>query len=322
MTVKERVLERLLNSSDFISGQELAKSLNVSRNAVWKAVKSLESDGYSVEAVNNKGYKINSDCNILSEAVILKNLETVSYGRNLIVLSEVDSTNNYAKNLAVNGASDGTVVISDYQTAGKGRMGRSFFSPQKTGIYMSIVIRPDIDMLSAQLITSCVAAATATAIENLCSADVKIKWVNDLYINERKICGILTEASMSFEEKKLDYAVVGIGINVGTTESFPPELKSIVTSIEDETGQKVNRNLLCAEILNCFEKYMSNLESREFMTEYRRRSFIVGKKTAVSRNGKECVGIAVGIDDNANLIVRFENGEEYAVNSGEARIIK
>lgn len=222
----------------------------------------------------------------------------------------------------MNGVPDGAVVISDFQSAGKGRMGRSFFSPKGTGLYMSLIIRPDFDMLSAQLITSCAAVAAAEAIEKMCSADVKIKWVNDLFLNGRKICGILTEASMSFEEKKLDYAIIGIGINIRTSPETPEELKSVMTSLEAETGEIIDRSRLCAEIINNLEKYIFSLESRSFIEEYRRRSFIIGKSVQIMRLGINQTGIAVGIDDNANLVVKLDDGNEITVNSGEARIIK
>ncbi|MDE5946920.1 MAG: biotin--[acetyl-CoA-carboxylase] ligase, partial [Oscillospiraceae bacterium] len=260
MSIKDNVLERLLESEEYISGQELAESLNVSRNAVWKAVKSLENSGYLIDAVNNKGYKLTNKYSILSENVIKNHLKTSSYGKNIVILNEVDSTNNYAKNLALNNAEDGTVVISDYQFAGKGRMGRMFFSPKGTGLYVSVITRPDISILSAQLITSCTAVAVAKTLENLCGQDIKIKWVNDLFLNERKICGILTEASMRFEEKKLDYAVIGIGINIRTSESLPDELKPVITSIEEETGIIIDRNILCSELLNNLEKYICSIE--------------------------------------------------------------
>lgn len=322
MSIKESVLKKLIESATFISGQELAESLNVSRNAIWKAVKSLESDGYIIDAVNNKGYRLNNKYKILSAEEIKIHLKTQEYGRNIIVLDEIDSTNNYARTLAVDGAENGTAVISECQTAGKGRMGRSFFSPKGTGLYVSLIIRPDMDILSAQLITSCTAVAVAEAIEQLCGAEVKIKWVNDLFLNGRKICGILTEASMNFEEKKLAYAVIGIGINIRTSENTPCELKNIMTSIEEETGKTIDRNALCGEVINSLERHILNIASREFMDEYRRRSFIFGKQVEIAKNGKLMQGTATGIDDNANLIVKLDDGSEVTVNSGEARIIK
>lgn len=322
VSVKENVLKKLIESDGFVSGQELAESLSVSRNAIWKAVRSLLNDGYSIDAVNNKGYKLNNHYRVLSAENIKANLDTNVYGRKLIVLSEIDSTNNYAKKLAVNGTENGTAVVSDYQTAGKGRMGRSFFSPKGAGLYVSLVIRPDMDIISAQLITSCTAVAVAEAIEKLCDCEIKIKWVNDLFINDKKLCGILTEASMNFEERNLDYAVIGIGINICTAEDTPYELKEIITSIEKETGIAVDRNALCGEVLNSLERHMLNIKNRKFIDEYRRRSFIFGKKVEVVGNGKLKKGTAVGIDENANLIVKLDEGQEITVNSGEARIIK
>jgi len=322
MSVKENVLKELLRTDSFVSGQELAESLSVSRNAVWKAVKNLENDGYIIDAVNNRGYRLKNGYKFLSAEIIQNGLDTKEYGKNIYVLDEVDSTNNYAKKLASSGALNGTAVISDYQTAGKGRMGRSFFSPKGTGLYMSVIIRPDIDMISAQLITSCTAVAVSEAVEKLCGSDVKIKWVNDLFLNGRKLCGILTEASMSFEEKKLEYAVIGIGVNIKTSENISDELKSVMTSIEEETGKLIDRNYLCSEILNNLERHILNLQTRDFMEGYRQRLFIFGKRVEIIQNNIKRTGKAVDIDRNANLIVRLDDDSEITVNSGEARIIK
>lgn len=322
MTTKEKVLEILLESGGFVSGETLAEHLGLSRNSVWKAVTSLRSDGFEIEAVTNKGYILSSEGAVLSEPVIRKYLpETDS--RSIYIFDTIDSTNNYAKKLAAEGAGHGTLVTADMQTDGRGRMGRSFCSPAGGSIYMSVVLRPHTDMQSSQLITSCIAAAAADAVDRVCETDAKIKWVNDLYLNGKKICGILTEASINFENGGLDYAVAGIGINLKSVKRiFPDELLKIATSVEDETGKQPERCRLIAEILKNIDRYMQNIEKKDFLEEYRRRSFISGMRVAVSKYDEERTAVALGISDNAGLIVKYDDGTEEVLNSGEARIIK
>lgn len=322
MTTKEKVLSVLLGSGGFVSGETLAERLGISRNSVWKAVTSLRSDGFEIEAVTNKGYILSSEGTALSEPVIRKYLPEKD-SRSIYILDTVDSTNNYARKLAAEGAGHGALVTADMQTAGRGRMGRSFCSPAGGSIYMSVILRPKTDMQSSQLITSCIAAAAADAVDRVCGTDVKIKWVNDLYLNGKKICGILTEASINFESGGLDHAVAGIGINLKSVkQTFPEELLKTATSIEDETGKLPGRCRLIAEILKNIDSYMHNIESKAFLEEYRRRSFITGMRVAVSKYDEERTATALGISDNAGLIVKYDDGEEEVLNSGEARIIR
>ena len=322
MTTKNNVLLALLDCKDHLSGGELAEKLGVSRNAVWKSVKALQAEGFDIKAVPNRGYFLNSSVSVLNETVIRKYLPKGD-NRKIFIFDSIDSTNNYAKYLAASGAEDGVLVTAETQTAGKGRMGRSFYSPSGGSIYMSVVLRPQTDMESSQLITSCIAVATAEAIDCVCSTDVKIKWVNDLFLGGKKICGILTEASLNFENGRLDYAVAGIGINLKSVKnSFSQQLSEIATSIEDETGNIPDRCRLIAEILKNIDLYMSNMEKRNFLNEYRRRSFILGKRIAVSKFNSERMATAIGISDNAGLIVRYDDGNEETLNSGEARIIR
>ncbi len=322
MTTKEKVLGVLLESGGFVSGETLAERLGISRNSVWKAVTSLRSDGFEIEAVTNKGYILSSEGTALSEPVIRKYLPE-NDSRSIYIFDTIDSTNNYAKKLASEGAGNGTLVTADMQTAGRGRLGRSFCSPAGGSIYMSVILRPKTDMQSSQLITSCIAAAAADAVDRVCGTDVKIKWVNDLYLNGKKICGILTEAAINFESGGLDYAVAGIGINLRSVkESFPEELLKIASSVEDETGNLPGRCRLIAEILKNIDSYMQNIEKKAFLEEYRRRSFITGMRVAVSKYDEERTATALGISDNAGLIVKYDDGTEEVLNSGEARIIK
>ena len=243
--------------------------------------------------------------------------------RELFIYDSVESTNDIAKNLASQGAADGTAVIADMQTCGRGRLGRSFVSPSGTGIYMSVVMRPEFCIELAPMITAAAACAAAEAVEKLCGADIRIKWVNDLWLNGRKICGILTEASLGHEMKKLEYAVIGIGVNVlSVREQFDLELGRIATSVEDETGIKINRNRLCAEILNQLDKYMTAVEDKSFLGEYRRRELLTGHDITANVGDEQLVGKAVGIDDSANLIIELPDGELRHLGSGEANLCR
>ena len=238
-------------------------------------------------------------------------------------LSEIDSTNSRAKELASEGAVHGTTVVADMQSAGRGRLGRAFVSPSGKGLYMSVIIRPDYPTETASLITSATACAAAEAVENLCGSEVRIKWVNDLYMHGKKICGILTEASLGLEMRTLDYAVIGIGVNVRKIgESFDSDLSMRATSIEDVTDLKLNRNELCAEILNCLEKYLDSLEERGFLAEYRRRELLTGNLITANIGGETITAKAVGIDDNANLIAELPDGSTRHLGSGEANLCR
>lgn len=321
MTTKEKVFEALSETDGYISGQALAVKLGLSRNSVWKAVKQLQEEGCLIEAVSNKGYRLTECADVLSEGLLSSCLSVKKH--NIIVLNETDSTNNYAKKLAAKGAEDGTIIISDTQTAGKGRLGRSFCSPPGIAVYMTEIIRPETDMQTNQLITSCAAVAVSKAVDELCKAETKIKWVNDIYLNEKKICGILTEASLSFESGQLDYAVIGIGVNVRSVkEYFDEKLLETATSIEDETGKAPLRCVLAAKIADNLDLLLGDIENHSFMEEYRKRSCIIGCRVAVSKYNGGREALAVGIDDNAGLIVKYDDGTEEVLNSGEARIIK
>ena len=264
-----------------------------------------------------------ADNNSLSAEIISALSEHSADGRRIIVLDEVDSTNTFAKKLASEGAPHGTAVIADMQTCGKGRLGRKFVSPSGKGIYLSVVIRPTFGIELAPMITSAAAVAAAKAVEMLTETDVQIKWVNDLYMNGRKICGILTEASISPKMKHLDYAVIGIGINVRSVrDDFDDELKSIATSIEDETGKRIDRNTLCGAVLDSLEEVLGSMENRSFLDDYRRRELLTGNMITANIGGVTRTGKALGIDNNANLIVQFPDGTVKNLSSGEANLCR
>ena len=324
MNIKQTLLNTLAEADgSYISGAAIAEKLGVSRNAVWKTVKALEADGFVIESVTSKGYRLSSDSNRISADLIAPLLTTKEIGRNMQVFSEIGSTNTAAKKLASERVANGTVIIADKQTEGRGRMGRSFESPSGTGIYMSLVLYPEFGLECAPLITSAAACAVAEAIDEVCGCDVSIKWVNDLYLNGRKICGILTEASLGLEMKSLDHAVIGIGVNVRSVRNvFGEELGNIATSIEDETGVKADRNVLCGAMLNKLEHYLGMVESREFLNEYRRRELLTGNTITANVGGNTLTGMAMGIDDNANLIIKLPDGKLKKLGSGEASLCR
>lgn len=324
MSNKEKILNILLdNKGDYVSGEDIANSLQISRNAVWKSISKLKEEGISIISSKKLGYMLPFDLDILSKEEISNALIDELKGTEIHLLNTVDSTNDYAKMLAKQDAPEYTLVVADTQTHGKGRMGRVFSSPSGTGIYMSFILRPKTSLETAQLITSCVAVAISKAIDTLCNCSSKIKWVNDIFLNDKKISGTLTEGAINFENGSFEYAIVGIGINVRSVKNiFDGELSSIATSIEDETGLKISRSRLIAEVFNNVYSQLQSIDEKSFIKEYKKRSLIVGKDVIVSENGQEVFAKAIGIDKTAGLIVQFEDGSTKVLNSGEARIRK
>ena len=315
MSTKEDVLSILMEQSEPLSGERLARRIGVSRNSVWKAIEQLRQEGYTIEAATNRGYRLAEEPDRISVPRIRQWLKPGELGDRMELHDLLDSTNTRAKAIAANGAPHGYLVIAESQTGGKGRMGRSFFSPEHSGIYMTYVLRPKLLAERAVMITSMAAVAVARAIETVADAEVKIKWVNDLYINDRKVCGILCEASMDFESARLEYAVLGIGINVAAME-FPDELKDIATSIENECKKPVSRSRLIAEISNQLNALYGQLESQEFMAESRARSNVIGREVLVLRGDERFRARALDIDDMGRLVLQTEDGVKR-VGSGE-----
>ncbi len=239
----------------------------------------------------------------------------LSEDRELVVYDEIDSTNNAAKQWAREGAPDGSAVIALRQTAGKGRLGRSFYSPNATGIYLTVILRPTLSVEQSTLVTSAAAVATARAIERVTGISVKIKWVNDLYLGGKKLCGILAESAL-LPGGKLDYLVVGIGVNV-STDSFPPELSEIATSLAAAGGGEIDCNHLIAAILEEFEQVCAQLETREYLEEYKARSCVLGKPVQLVRGEELQEAFALDIDRDAHLVVRLPDGDVRTVSSGE-----
>lgn len=325
MSTKDDVLKILLNSKgSFVSGETIATHLNVSRNTIWKTISKIKEDGIEVVSSKKLGYMIPQDLDVISIDEIREYLINELKEIPIHYFNSLPSTNDYAKDLAKENAPEYSLVIADTQTHGKGRMGRTFVSPSGVGIYMSIILYPKTTLKTSQLITSCVAVGISKAIDNICKCNSKIKWVNDIFLNDKKISGTLTEGAIDFETNSFKYAIVGTGINVRSTRNiFNDELSEIATSIEDVTGLKVSRSRLIAEVLNNVYHQLNNIENKTFFDEYVKRSLIIGKDVIVTEDGKECIARAIGIDENAGLIVKFfHDGTIKTLNSGEARIKK
>lgn len=250
----------------------------------------------------------------VTEAAIRRHLRTAVFGRDLQVAEVLPSTNTTARELAQNGAPEGTVVVAAAQTAGRGTRSRAFFSPQG-GVYMSIILRPR--EADGCLITSCAAVAVARAIERLCPLTVQVKWVNDLYVGGRKLCGILTEAGFALDNN-LDYVVLGIGVNVAAVE-FPPDIADIATSLGNE-GCAVDRNTLIAAILEEWEAAYAAIGSGAFLAESRARSCVLGQRVTVTRGAEQFTATARDINDRGHLLVETDDGNTVTLLSGEVSI--
>lgn len=324
MSIKTKILEILENSrGEYISGEELAQKLSVSRNAVWKAVKALQDEGYIINAATKKGYCMDNINDILSSQSISKYLHHSGSFFDIEVRKNVSSTNDVIKEMAAEGGQEGKVIVSESQTSGKGRSGRSFFSPYGTGIYMSILLRPEISASKAFLLTTSAAVAAAESIEHISGRGIMIKWVNDLYYKNKKICGILTEASVSMENSRLEYAVVGIGMNIyRPTCDFPPDIAENVSSLYD-TSEKVPsdiRSRITAETLERFMNFYRELDKKTFLEGYRKRSLLTGRIVTLEALGKTEKALVKGIDDDFRLIVESPDGTKKAISSGEVSI--
>ncbi len=320
MTIKDTLLEILEGKrGESTSGEELAATLSVSRNSIWKAIKQLQSDGYKIDAVTNKGYLLREDNDILSVQGIQKYLCGLAKKCRVETFKSVDSTNTVLRALAVKGEAEFKVVASEEQTAGKGRKGKSFFSASGTGIYFSILLRPEMPADKSLYITTAAAVAVVRAIKNVTNLDTKIKWVNDIFYNGKKLCGILTEAALDFEGGGLEYAVLGIGINVSDPKGgFEGELKNIATSLYgDKTYNSDLRNKLIAEVLNQFMIFYDKLTEKEFMAEYIDKSNLIGETVSTVLDGKEVVGTVAKIDEEAHLFLKFADGTEKELLAGE-----
>lgn len=323
MAVKDSVLKILSDSRGaFLSGEDISSSLNVSRTSVWKAIKALREDGHPIEAVTNKGYMLMKDSWSISEESLKAGLPLRYKNNEIHIFDSIDSTNAYAKKLAIEKAPHGTIVMARQQTGGRGRLGRNFFSPRE-GIYLSIIIKPTFDLSKSILVTSAVAVAVAEAIEKVTNLSAGIKWVNDVYIDGKKVCGILSEGITDFETGQIESIIIGIGVNT-TTKDFPNQLLDIAGAV---TGE-YSKSALCAEIITGTLDLLENIETRAFIDTYREKSILIGKTVTVykgiyrvspdevpSRRAR-----VLDIDSDGGLIVLYSDGSRETLASGEVSL--
>ena len=323
MTIKQQVLKQLENhKGEYISGNKLAETLYVSRNAVWKAVRSLTADGHDIQAVTNKGYRLAPSSDVLSSAAIEKHITRCPGVFEIAVHKTLSSTNATAKQLAAKGSPEGTVIIAEEQTDGRGRFGRSFYSPAQSGVYLSLLLRPKVVTADATLLTTAAAVAVAQAIDDVTGTDAQIKWVNDIFCDGKKVCGILTEGSFDIESGALDYAVVGIGLNITPPAGgFPEQITDIAASVcnTGDASSGLSAHLV-AEILQNFWGYYLTLSDKTYLKDYKARSMILGKDVDVISAGTKTTAHTLDIDDDCHLIVRFDDGSVKALSSGEVSI--
>ena len=307
------------NTNLFVSGEFISNELGVSRAAIWKHMNQLKEDGYIIESVSRNGYRLISSPDLLTHEEIKVHLTTKYIGRSIIHFDSLDSTNTKAKELAILGEEDGTTIISEEQTKGRGRLGRQWSSPKFKGIWMSIILRPDIDPLNMSKLTLVAAAAVHEALMDF-NIKTSIKWPNDIILNGKKLCGILTE--MSGELNQINHLIIGIGVNVNTsTSEFPNEIKDIATSLNSETGKIFLRTKLTACILNHFERLYEEFVLNDNLTSTidisRKNSVFLGKDVQMYNRGVLVSAKAIDIDNNGLLLIEHKDGKIEKVISGE-----
>lgn len=319
--MKTRILKELKEAEGYISGQNLCDKLQVSRTAVWKHIKALKEEGYQIDSVTNKGYCLVGSPDILSEEAVSSCNQSKWMGKNLICFDTLDSTNLEIRRQAEAGAPHGTVVITEEQTMGKGRRGRSWLGKAHTGIWMSMLLRPQIEPERCSMLTLVTALAVTRAIKEVAGIESKIKWPNDLIVNGRKICGILTELSAQMDE--VNYVVIGAGINVNI-EEFPEELREKATSLQKESGEKISRAPLAAKVMEYFEQYYERFLETEDLSamteEYNRQLVHMNQRIRVIRGSKEEQFLSKGINEKGELTVEDDYGRKSVVFSGEVSV--
>lgn len=321
---REAILARLRRHPDsFISGEVISRELGISRAAVSKAVSALRKDGYEIAAVTNRGYRFLSGPNRLSEGEILPWLRTRHVGTHLVCFPVIDSTNNYLKREAMN-ISDGSVVVANEQTGGRGRLGRSFDSQADKGIYLSVLLRPNVLPAQALNLTAFVAVAVCEGIEAATGLKPQIKWTNDIVLGNRKVCGILTEMSVEGESGALQHIVTGIGVNVNQVgEDFPEELREVASSLRMVKGEEIPRGRLAAEIINALDQMYAawTSDGGDYLERYRSRCLTVGRQVKLIRaDGSVQEAQALGVDDDFALVVEHADSHRETITSGEVSV--
>ncbi|MBU5439930.1 biotin--[acetyl-CoA-carboxylase] ligase [Tissierella sp. MSJ-40] len=320
--MKNKILKLLKNNKEeFLSGEKISEEFGVTRSAIWKYINTLKEEGYEIESVSRKGYRIISEPDILTYEEVENDLNTSFIGRNIYYFNTISSTNIKAKEIALKEL-EGTVVIAEDQTTGKGRLGRDWVSSKGRGIWMSIILKPEADPIKVAKITLIGAAAVNKALEDI-GIKSQIKWPNDVVINGKKICGILTE--MNCELNMINYVVMGIGINVNLQEEdFPKNLIDKATSLKIAEKREINRKKLLANILNRFEEFYIPFKNSDDISKAieicRENSALINKEVSIIKGEEIKTGKALDINEEGKLVVMFENGIVENIFSGEVSV--
>lgn len=320
---KDDILQAIRSSrTGFVSGAALAASTGVSRTAVWKHIKALEREGYCFEAVPSKGYRLTSSPDVTVVSDLLRGLKIRTIGREIVHLEETASTNTYAMDLAHKGAADGTVVIAEAQSGGKGRLGRTWESP-RGNLYLSVILRPGVPVHKAPLITLMGAVAVAAAVREHLGTPAGIKWPNDILVNGKKVAGLLTE--MSAEPDRIRHIVLGIGVNVNMdVRELAPEVRRTATTLAAATGARVDRTAfakaLLARLDTWYQRFLKN--EAAVLEAWKELNVTLGSRVAVRGAGTALEGLAHGVDAEGRLILKLADGTLRQVTAGDVTILK
>ncbi len=309
----------------WVSGQQISDRLGITRAAIWKHIKTLKDQGHTILAAPRKGYQLVKAADLIAADDIRACLNTRIMGRDRIIcLDQTDSTNSQAKRLAAEGAAEGTLVVAESQAGGRGRRGRSWFSPAGQNIYASVILRPAMAPSQTPQITLTTAVAVARALQEAAGLNATIKWPNDILIAEKKIAGILTE--ITTEMDAVDYVVVGLGVNVNTTAAdMPPDIRPIATSVRIESGSRFSRSDLLCSLLQQFERYYDMLQYDGFkpiMAQWREMSDIIGRPVYVDVLDVRHAGIVEAVDDDGVLILKDDRGQRHRIFSGDVTRVR
>ncbi|MEL7565194.1 MAG: biotin--[acetyl-CoA-carboxylase] ligase [Dehalobacterium sp.] len=320
--MKNAILKLLKGNSEYLSGEEISNILGVSRTAIWKHIRTLKSEGYVIESQTKLGYLLLKVPDRMYPEEIKGYLKTAQIGGTILYEDTVDSTNITAKDIADQGFEEGTVVVAEMQTAGKGRLGRGWHSSYGTGIWMSVMVRPTIMPVDAPKITLLTAISVAQAIRQETGVSPGIKWPNDILIKGKKVCGILTEIKADMD--LIHYIIVGIGINVNESE-FSSDISNIATSLKMETGRDINRVKMAAAVLNNWEENYFEFLQRGFSrikSAWREFSINLGQEVTVTTLKDTIQGRAIDIDDDGLLLVEDNRGTLHKIVAGDVSLRK
>jgi len=320
--LRDQVLALLKAGDAPCSGEGMSRTLGVSRAAVWKAVEALRQEGYVISSAPHRGYRLEDSPDLLSPGELAGALAGRTVGAALLCLDTVDSTNNELKRRA-DTAPDGLAVLAQEQTGGRGRLGRSFVSPAGKGLYLSVLLRPQCVLADAGMLTAWTAVAVCRALERCCGVRAGIKWPNDIMLEGRKLCGILTELELEAETAALRHVIVGVGINVSQDAAdFGPEVAPVAISLAQALGRAPRRSQLAAEVLSALDDLYRAFPAQkaDYLARYRALCVTAGRAVRVLRPGQVRTGTAEAVNEDFALLVRWDNGEQEALSSGEVSV--